>query len=553
MDRFVLTTTIRCGCEMVCSDRCNDTVAMKISRRDNQDVAASSLRRIRPSRLRQRCRGFVSVSTLMLTGATFASAFPINVHHERRLKATTGSTKPTWAIFSRGINGEQVEVPPLHSLTAPTTTSTTTIPAVDRDRVQPTMEVVRPTFQSIEIEDYVDPEFVEHKKRNENYDNDFDSKAFLVMSPAILAHSCVVSYERGGVAVPFMTSFESDSTWIEYTDDDDGVVSPAGPVGQLKETVANFCKEPRVEVAVAFAVLISCALVALSTVENMPYKDELYLSENFISAVFAVDFFGRWFSSSKDRGRHILDAQFALDVVVVLVPLVFCLVPDIDKLSLPLPDWMTSPSALINLESLRVLRLRRVFRDMNTYVKYERALGIRKSNVQEWQLQLARVLLSLFTLVSVSTGLIYTAEHDVNPAIPDFFTAAYFSLSTICTLGIGDITPVTWQGRLVVCISILAGVAILPAQAAALVEALVARRESLANLRKSGRTSASNKNTLQTDNNRLTGVNNGKSDDDRTRSRMVLETSYPCPGCGASMHWSSARFCWSCGESLPVR
>jgi Ion channel len=211
----------------------------------------------------------------------------------------------------------------------------------------------------------------------------------------------------------------------------------------------------------------------------------------------------------------------------------------VDTLELPLPDWMTSPSALINLEVLRVLRLRRVLRDMDTFVKYERALGIRKSNVQEWQLQLARVLLSLFTLVSVSTGLIYTAEHDVNPAIPDFFTAAYFSLSTISTLGLGDITPMTWQGRLVVCGSILAGVAILPAQAAALVEALVARRESIADQQSSRRFKRRK--------------NRGDGGDLNGESRMVLETTFQCPSCGSSMHWSSARFCWSCGETLPPR
>ena len=42
------------------------------------------------------------------------------------------------------------------------------------------------------------------------------------------------------------------------------------------------------------------------------------------------------------------------------------------------------------------------------------------------------------------------------------------------TVGYGDITPETPAGRLIVCGSILAGIAIIPAHAAKLVEALLA-------------------------------------------------------------------------------
>lgn len=390
------------------------------------------------------------------------------------------------------------------------------------------------SFRSVDVDEVIDPEFLE-KKMNDNYDNDFDVSAFAVVSH----QSCVLEYDQTGLVYPFMSPLESESTWIEYGDDR-SVVAPAGPVGQLKEIMANLLKEPRVEVAISFAVLISCMLVAVSTFDNMPLQDEIVTTENFISAVFAVDFFGRWFSSSKDLGRHVFSLQFALDVVVVMFPLVFGLMPAIDKASLPLPAWMTSPSALINLELLRVLRLRRVFQDMETFVKFERALGIRSTLVQEWQLQLARVLFSLFTLLSVSAGMIYTAEHGVNPAIPDYFTALYFGLCTLSTLGFGDIVPITWQGKLVVCGSILAGVAIVPAQAGALVEALLKRQES------KGRRPRTSGDRQELNGSYLPAAKGNDED-----GRMVLETSYKCRSCGATMHWSSASFCWSCGEKLP--
>ena len=59
---------------------------------------------------------------------------------------------------------------------------------------------------------------------------------------------------------------------------------------------------------------------------------------------------------------------------------------------------------------------------------------------------------------------------DVNPQFPDFFTALYFGLTTLTTVGFGDITPITTSGRLVVAASILAGGAVIPFQLSRLAE-----------------------------------------------------------------------------------
>jgi hypothetical protein len=45
------------------------------------------------------------------------------------------------------------------------------------------------------------------------------------------------------------------------------------------------------------------------------------------------------------------------------------------------------------------------------------------------------VLISVISLVSISAGLFYEVEHKVNPTIPDAFTALYFSIETITTVG----------------------------------------------------------------------------------------------------------------------
>ena len=349
---------------------------------------------------------------------------------------------------------------------------------------------------------------------------------------------CAIDFDN--IAQPYMSRLESESTFVEFTDD--GLIVPAGPVGKFKERLANLLAEPFVEVIIAGSVLVNSLLVAISTLDSLsPYMDRIRSGEFLVSFLFCFDFLGRWFSSSKDNGRHLLDPQFALDVLVVILPLVVGLSPTGFWDDTPLPSGLTSTSGLFNLELLRVLRLRRVLRDLSTFERFaERAMlgvaGKRAVNklVQEWQLQLARVLLSLFTLVSVATGLIYTAEHNVNPSINNYFDALYFGLTTLTTVGFGDIAPLTWQGKLIVCGSILVGVAVVPAQAAALVEALLERED----IKRRARSRAPKE--LAKASGALPTANNA----------IALDTQRACPQCGATFHWSTAQFCYSCGEEF---
>ena len=177
-------------------------------------------------------------------------------------------------------------------------------------------------------------------------------------------------------------------------------------------------------------------------------------------------------------------------------------------------------SALLNLRFLRVLKFQRVLTNQRTYTEFMKALGMmKKTDVRPYQLQLARVIITIFTLVSVSTGLIYTAEHEVNHQIPDYFTALYFGLTTLTTVGYGDISPVTSQGRLVVSLTILAGVAIIPAQAASLAEAYI-------------------------------DFQNEQALDKSSKATKRKKKQRKCGKCNAGPQRSDALYCWSCGELL---
>jgi hypothetical protein len=88
--------------------------------------------------------------------------------------------------------------------------------------------------------------------------------------------------------------------------------------------------------------------------------------------------------------------------------------------------------------------------------------------------------------------------------------------------GFGDIVPITPEGKLVVSAGILVGTAVIPLQAGAPVEALLARQE----LKKKKMRSKTSRNKRAV---------NGESND-KIGDKFVLETTFECPNCGSAMH-----------------
>jgi Ion transport protein len=211
----------------------------------------------------------------------------------------------------------------------------------------------------------------------------------------------------------------------------------------VRMRVFSYLNRPSVEVASALAVLLSSFLVALDTLPTLPISTAtdshmmIQTTLEIINVVFAVDFFVRWYAAGNFKAIYLSKPLVALDILVVLVPLClgsieFFLGSVGFGCDIVPPSLMIGSAGLQNLLLLRILRLRRVLTDITTYTRFEGALlGRRPKDVRPYQLQLARVLLSIFTLLSVASGLIYTTEHGVNPAIPDYFAALYFGLTTL--------------------------------------------------------------------------------------------------------------------------
>jgi voltage-gated potassium channel Kch len=318
---------------------------------------------------------------------------------------------------------------------------------------------------------------------------------------------------------------------------------------------------PVVELAAAAAILLSTFLVALSTLD-LPIETYAAIENAVVglNVLFAVDFFLRWYAAGQFKLIYLTKPLAIIDIFVIVLPLFLgSVMPMLDQFGVSgdaqrnLALNLSDSAGLQVLLLLRVLRFRRVLTDINTFGRFAVALGIKRSDVRPYQLQLARVLLSIFTLLSVSSGLIYTAEHTVNPDIPDYFTALYFGLTTLTTVGFGDIVPVTFNGRLVVSGSILAGVAIIPAQAAKLADAIIASQKEEETVKRPmsimGLTTSSYSKRKTTDGMGPSGVEIEVPP--KEASTSGVSTSYKvCSQCRASGHRTDSSFCWSCGSKF---
>lgn len=345
--------------------------------------------------------------------------------------------------------------------------------------------------------------------------------------------------DNTGQLVSIQNPLNDDEISFSATNADDGVdtvTSNQRRTSQKNPRMQMFAylSQPIIEVRIIGLVLLSCFLQAINTLDNIPAEmhQGIDMVDTFFVYIFAIEFFLRWWSAGRFQLRYLAKPLAAIDAVVVILPLILSGLLPIYEYSVmsgfipgvSLPAWLLSSSsansALLNLRLLRILKFQRVLTDQNTYMNFGMALGMKQTDVRPYQLQLARVVISIFTLLSVSTGLIYTAENETNPMFSDYFTTLYFGLTTLTTVGFGDITPVTFQGRLVVMASILAGVIIIPAQAASLAEAyLDFQRER-----------------------------EGKRLNVNKQNKLGFKPA--CPKCGAGFQRADASFCWNCGKHL---
>jgi len=293
---------------------------------------------------------------------------------------------------------------------------------------------------------------------------------------------------------------------------------------------------PKFELASGALVIASIFVVAFQTLD---LKDDVLQRtdqvENLVCLYFLVEYLARWYSVGFNptylfKPLNIIDLLSFTPLILTTMMLNM----NYDEGLNPTETIAEAAGPLTILRLLRVLRLQRYLVDFETFRDLEMALGLQPSQVRPYQLQFARVILSLCTLFFTSAGLIYLTESGVNPDIPNFFAALYFGLTTLTTVGFGDIAPVTPEGKLVVCLSIILGVSIIPVQLTGLAEAFMAAQADPGAM--AGGVNARG----------MRGMRGGR----RSGGAGIAETYTPCRSCKVAPHRLDAQFCWRCGAEL---
>lgn len=130
--------------------------------------------------------------------------------------------------------------------------------------------------------------------------------------------------------------------------------------------------------------------------------------------------------------------------------------------------YVSSPSAIIDLiailpsyRQIRILRILVLFRAFKM-LRYARSLSSFLFILKSKKFELITLLTLTAFFVFIAGIMLYVFEGDGdNPNIHNLFEAFYWALVTISTVGYGDISPVTPEGRIVSMMIILTGVGLI--------------------------------------------------------------------------------------------
>ena len=149
-------------------------------------------------------------------------------------------------------------------------------------------------------------------------------------------------------------------------------------------------------------------------------------------------------------------------------------------------DYATTPLAVIDLlaiipsyRPLRFLRIFLLFRLFKLF-RYARSINEFAKVISEKRFELYTLAIFLAFVVFTSASAIYFFEaRNQGGEIEHFFDGIYWALVTISTVGYGDITPQTTEGRVITLILIICGIGVLSFTTSVIVSAFTEKMRDL--------------------------------------------------------------------------
>jgi len=181
----------------------------------------------------------------------------------------------------------------------------------------------------------------------------------------------------------------------------------------------------------------------------------LKIAEISVVSIFILEYAARLYVA-KHKLRYVTSVYAVIDILSI-IPV---LIEFIDLSFLRIFRWLRF------FRLIRILRFQRMFKQQHTFL----------GKLTETEIVVTRIILTVFTIIFVSAGLIWSVETRFgNQSMGTILDAMYFSIVTLSTVGYGDITPLTPLGKAITTVMILSGVALIPYQLTQLAKILIKR------------------------------------------------------------------------------
>jgi len=215
------------------------------------------------------------------------------------------------------------------------------------------------------------------------------------------------------------------------------------------------------DITIIFLIVTSVFILVYEVKNPLPLWMDIY-DIYVVSLIFAIEYLLRLWVHN-DVSEEILSAYH--DAVFLDKP--FKAFKPLRRALKAKFDYMLTPAAIIDLlaifpayRPIRVLRIFVLFRVLKL-LRYAKSMNQFVEVLANKRFELYTLLFLLAFIVITAGIAIYVLEEKLNPNIDSLFDALYWALVTISTVGFGDISPVTTEGRSISMIIIISGIAMI--------------------------------------------------------------------------------------------